>query len=200
MAAALGLLCGCATLGTTGHHQQMNIHRGMPKAEVKQLLGDPSFRSFNNRTEQWEYQHSAVAQYTQYLIVQFENDTVRSMYSFNELSRGRDLYPSLSSPSSEVPKEATAVIGSIDDEEFRELYQQVKEAIFKEDVLDRELRQRKVSSTQCIALLSLYTFDSDRLKMLRVLKDCIADTLYKDRIVDSFGLSYRDQAKNLLGY
>lgn len=198
IAATVGLLCGCGSLGSTGHRLQMNINRGMPKTEVQQLLGTPNFRSFNNRTEQWEYQSSAVGQYTQYLIVQFENDTVRSMYSFNELSKGRSLYPSLSYSSSEAPFKATAVIGSIDETEFRELYQQVADAIFKEDVLSRELRLRKVSCTQCIALLSLYRFDSDKLKMLNVLKDHIADTLYIDKIIDTFDLSSRNEAKRIL--
>lgn len=48
--------------------------------------------------------------------------------------------------------------------------------------------------------MSLYTFDNDKLKMLQVLKDHIADTTNYDNIVNSLDfISSKNKAKEILG-
>ena len=42
--------------------------------------------------------------------------------------------------------------------------------------LEKAIINKKLSCAQCLKLMSLYTFDNDKLKMLQVLKDHIADT------------------------
>ena len=47
--------------------------------------------------------------------------------------------------------------------------------------------------------MSLYTFDNDKLKMLQVLKDYIADTTNYDNIVNSLDfISSKNKAKEIL--
>lgn len=49
--------------------------------------------------------------------------------------------------------------------------------------------------------MSLYTFDNDKLKMLQVLKDHIADTTNYDNIVNSLDfISSKNKAKEILEY
>ena len=59
---------------------------------------------------------------------------------------------------------------------------------------------KKLSCAQCLKLMSLYTFDNDKLKMLQVLKDHIADTTNYDNIVNSLDfISSKNKAKEILG-
>lgn len=188
-------LSSCSvTLGRGSHNALMEVNKGMTKEEVNKLFGQPDFRRFDSDLEQWEYQRGRIGSFTKYLIIEFENDTVRSMDSFNEISKGTAV------GNMDTKKVSLHVTSSIDDDEFDEIYHKVKDSVFKESTLDRSIRFQKFSCAQCIRLMSLYTFDDDKLKMLKVLKGHIADTQNYNDIIDSLDfISSRDKAREILG-
>lgn len=193
--AAIGItLSSCSvTPGSIHHSALMDINKGMTKGEINKLIGQPNFRRFDNNLEQWEYQKGGLG-HTKYLIIEFQNDTVKSLDSFNEISKGTSV------GKMDTKRVSLHVTGSIEDDEFNEIYNKVKDSLFKESTLDRCIRFQEFSCAQCIRLMSLYTFDDDKLKMLKVLKGHIADTQNYDDIIDSLDfISSRDKAKEILG-
>ena len=188
-------LCNCSvTLGNKSHSALMKLQKGMTKEETDKLLGKPDFRRFDGNLEQWEYQNGGLGVYTKYLIVEFENDAVKSMDSFNEISK-KSIMEKMS-----IEKTSLHVTGSVKDNEFDKIYNNVKNAVFKEDTLERVIRNREFSCAQCLRFLSLYTFDNDKLKMLEILKKHIVDTENYDDIINSLDfISNRDKAKEILG-
>lgn len=189
------VLSSCSvTLGSGSHNALMKASKGMTKEEVNKLFGPPDFRRFENDLEQWEYQKGGIGSFTKYLIIEFENDTIKSMDSFNEISKG------ISIGNMDTKRVSLHITGSIDDDEFDEIYNKVKDSVFKESTLDRSIRFQEFSCAQCIRLMSLYTFDDDKLKMLKVLKGHIVDTQNYDDIIDSLDfISSRDKAREILG-
>lgn len=189
------VLSSCSvTLGSGSHNALMKVSKGMTKEEVNKLFGQPDFRRFENDLEQWEYQKGGIGSFTKYLIIEFENDTIKSMDSFNEISKGTSV------GNMDTKRVSLHVTGSIDDDEFDEIYNKVKDSVFKESTLDRSIRFQEFSCAQCIRLMSLYTFDDDKLKMLKVLKGHIVDTQNYDDIIDSLDfISSRDKVREILG-
>jgi len=190
---AISMMLGsCVTLGETTSDKAFKIQRGMTKEEAGQILGKPDFRRFDGDLEQWEYQNGGGI-YRQYLIVEFKDDVVKSMDSYNEISRGSSV-GNLNSH-----KVSLSVVGSVEDNEFDEVYNEVKNSVFKESTLERSIRDKKFSCAQCLQFI-LYTFDDDKLKMLKVLKGHIADTINYDDIVNSLDfISSKDKAREILG-
>lgn len=191
---AISMMLGsCITSKDSISDKSFEIQRGMTKEEAGRILGKPDFRRFDGDLEQWEYQNGGGI-YRQYLIVEFKDDVVKSMDSYNEISRGSSV-GNLNSH-----KVSLSVIGSVEDNEFDEVYNEVKNSVFKESTLERSIRNKKFSCAQCLQLMSLYTFDDDKLKMLKVLKGHIADTINYDDIVNSLDfISSKDKAREILG-
>ncbi|WP_455668405.1 DUF4476 domain-containing protein [Phocaeicola sp.] len=191
---AISMMLGsCVTSKDSISDKSFEIQRGMTKEEAGRILGKPDFRRFDGDLEQWEYQNGGGI-YRQYLIVEFKDDVVKSMDSYNEISRGSSV-GNLNSH-----KVSLSVVGSVEDNEFDEVYNEVKNSVFKESTLERSIRNKKFSCAQCLQLMSLYTFDDDKLKMLKVLKGHIADTINYDDIVNSLDfISSKDKAREILG-
>ena len=81
-----------------------------------------------------------------------------------------------------------------------QIYNETKNSVFKDSTLEKAIINKKLSCAQCLKLMSLYTFDNDKLKMLQVLKDHIADTTNYDNIVNSLDfISSKNKAKEILG-
>ena len=157
---------------TTGSIKQKawKVQQGMTTEEIGQLLGKPDFRRFDGSLEQWEYQSGGIATSCKFLIIEFRNGKVTSMDSYNEIAKETSVGDLYSS------KISLHTVGSIDDNEFEKIY------------------------NECLKLMSLYTFDNDKLKMLQVLKDHIADTTNYDNIVNSLDfISSKNKAKEILG-
>lgn len=114
-------------------------------------------------------------------------------HSYNEIAKETsvgDLYSS---------KISLHTVGSIDDNEFEKIYNETKNSVFKDSTLEKAIINKKLSCAQCLKLMSLYTFDNDKLKMLQVLKDHIADTTNYDNIVNSLDfISSKNKAKEIL--
>lgn len=170
------------------------VQQGMTTEEIGQLLGKPDFRRFDGSLEQWEYQSGGIATSCKFLIIEFRNRKVTGMDSYNEIAKETsvgDLYSS---------KISLDTVGSIDDNEFEKIYNETKNSVFKDSTLEKAIINKKLSCAQCLKLMSLYTFDNDKLKMLQVLKDHIADTTNYDNIVNSLDfISSKNKAKEILG-
>ena len=176
-------LVSCHTTGSI-KQKAWKVQQGMTTEEIGQLLGKPDFRRFDGSLEQWEYQSGGIA----------TSCKVTSMDSYNEIAKETsvgDLYSS---------KISLDTVGSIDDNEFEKIYNETKNSVFKDSTLEKAIINKKLSCAQCLKLMSLYTFDNDKLKMLQVLKDHIADTTNYDNIVNSLDfISSKNKAKEILG-
>ena len=178
-------LVSCHTTGSI-KQKAWKVQQGMTTEEIGQLLGKPDFRRFDGSLEQWEYQSGGIATSCKFLIIEFRNGKVTSMDSYNEIAKETSAGDLNSS------KISLHTVGSIDDNEF--------EKIFKDSTLEKAIINKKLSCAQCLKLMSLYTFDNDKLKMLQVLKDHIADTTNYDNIVNSLDfISSKNKAKEILG-
>ena len=50
------MLVGCVTAGVGFTNEQLaGIHRGMTLEQVKEVLGAPAYRSFDDKGEEWEF-------------------------------------------------------------------------------------------------------------------------------------------------
>mgnify|MGYP002224405730 FL=1 len=89
------------------------------------------------------------------------------------------------------------------DNDFQQLYNKIKQKPFKDeqlDILSLAAGHRWFSCQQCVRLMSIYTFDDDKLKVLQILATRIADKENYDKIINSLDfLSSEDKAKEMLG-
>ena len=89
------------------------------------------------------------------------------------------------------------------DNDFQQLYNKVKQKPFKDDQLDilsLAAERRWFSGRQCVRLMSIYTFDDDKLKVLKILATRIVDRENYDEIINSLDfLSSENKAKEMLG-
>lgn len=75
------LMTGCQALNFDS--RMMEVHEGMPQSRVRDLLGKPSQRSFDKRTEVWEYIMPYSEVENKICIVRFNKDKrVTSMDTF----------------------------------------------------------------------------------------------------------------------
>lgn len=156
----------------------MEVEKGMHKTEVVNLLGQPDYRRFDKDWEEWEYRNAYTV-----LIIRMEDDRVVGMDSFNtdELKQQYPVYP--------LPPEAPYVQrSSLDDPVFQTLYNRVVKEPFKDDqlkVLSAGVVNKRFTCEQCIKLMSIYTFDDDRLKVFDLVFPHIIDGENYQTIVDS---------------
>ena len=149
-------LVSCHTTGSI-KQKAWKVQQGMTTEEIGQLLGKPDFRRFDGSLEQWEYQSGGIATSCKFLIIEFRNGKVTSMDSYNEIAKETsvgDLYSS---------KISLDTVGSIDDNEFEKIYNETKNSVFKDSTLEKAIINKKLSCAQCLKLMSLYTFDNDKL-------------------------------------
>ena len=187
-------LVSCHTTGSI-KQKAWKVQQGMTTEEIGQLLGKPDFRRFDGSLEQWEYTKTNMSTAANtVIIIDFVDGMVTNMDSYNEIAKETsvgDLYSS---------KISLHTVGSIDDNEFEKIYNETKNSVFKDSTLEKAIINKKLSCAQCLKLMSLYTFDNDKLKMLQVLKDHIADTTNYDNIVNSLDfISSKNKAKEILG-
>lgn len=204
------LVMGCSIMYSPGDTVQrrphLQISRGMSMAEVRQMLGEPSYRRFNTHQEEWEY----VRQYSRpnRIVVTFEGGLVASLNTYDvapppsehpiviepEVQRPpRPLYPPYGPPG----------YGWVDNAWFEEFFRRVQEKSFTSDKLKLIASapdSKLFSSRQCLRLMDLFTWGDEKLKVLRALAPRLADHEYVYKIVDSFTFdSEKDKAARILG-
>lgn len=184
-------LVGCAT----PHYKALiKVQPGMTQTEIMKLFGQPKFRRFDAEGEEWEYQKSSVFGNRKYLIIEFKDGKVIALDSF-------DSFPARSTdPAGYHTCSAFSTKEAPRDDEFQQLYEKVKSSVFKESTLERSIFYQSFTCKQCIKLMSLYTFDDDKLKILKVLVGHISDKGNYNDIVDSLDfISSKEKARSILG-
>ena len=73
---ACGCLLGCASTTARGKEA---LNPGMTTAQVKELLGSPDGRSFNETNEAWQYQDVVGLGQCEYLTAWFTNGVLKTV-------------------------------------------------------------------------------------------------------------------------
>lgn len=189
----------------------LKIEKGMSKREITNLLGNPDYRRFDHEYEQWEFIKVDPLYGTRTIIlVDFLDDKVTNMDSFN----GGDVTQTPAPPVAVYPPNDIEYDRPrppynnhmrpgriINDRDFQQLYNTVKSKPFKDDQLELlvvGVADRYFSCQQCIRLMSIYTFDDDKLKVLDIVAPRIADPENYEDIVRSLSfLSSQDKVRKM---
>lgn len=219
LSAALGLILvgGCLPSGCsmlyppgmmTSRRPHLEISRGMSMADVRQMMGEPSYRRFNAQDEEWEY----IRAYSRpnRIVVTFTGGVVSSLNTYDVAPPPAEPEPIIVErevhrpPYPAYPPQAYPPYGrGVDSGWFEEFYRRVREKPFTSDqlrLIASAPESKLFSSAQCLRLLELFRWDDDRLKVLRVIAPRLADHQYAYKIIDSFTFeSGKDEAARLLG-
>lgn len=195
-------LTGCSSLFYNTKGEVLNqIQDGMSMKEVTQLLGAPEYRRFDQGMEEWEYLRvlSNNIGVTTHIIVNFEDGKVVAMDSFAGASRSA---PAISGEVV-IDSPSPVYVKGMYPEAFRRFYEQVKSRPFKDDQMEmlRTLaRNNRLNCGQCASLMSLYTFDDDKMTVLGIFASRIVDPENHEAILNVIdSLFKRDDAKKMLG-
>lgn len=198
----LFLVAGSLFLSSCGTYKAsrdaiLKIEKGMSKREVTNLLGNPDYRRFDHDLEQWEFIKVDQLFGTKTIIlVDFDNDRVVNMDSFDGNNNPAPVPPITVYPPNDMdydrpqpPVYNHARPGrSMNEKDFNELYNKVRAKPFKDDQLEL-LAVGAVNNfftcKQCIRLMSIYTFDDDKLKVLELIAPHIVDRENYEDIIDS---------------
>ncbi len=188
--------------GTLTNSKMMSIQKGMTKDEILRLLRTPYYRNFNQETEEWVY----IAE-DKNLIIGFYNDLVETMNTYPAGTYyNRSAYPEYNnssySPQYSPSYPPVNYDSSAREREFQYLYESVKRETFKDDQL-QTLRSgvynRSFTVNQVVRMMSIYTFDDDKLKVLEIMASGIIDREYQMVIKDAltFNSSW-EKAQNII--
>ena len=184
------------------------IERGMSREQVTQVMGRPDTRSLAaDGSEQWEYRRSDAGGTIYVTQITFYEGRVTRMDNHREAARlpERTPYPSRPQqgggyPGSGYPGEAYPgggyPRGSYEaeqerraEEAFSQFIRDIQSKPFDEDKfrLIRDVAQRNYFTTeQTIRVLSLFSWDDEKFKVLTILAPRIRDSFNAHRIVDLF--------------
>ena len=185
----------------------------MTQEEVTKLLGRPDYRRFDEQGEQWEYRKGGgIGHYGTTILIDFKNNLVSNLDSFESVPTppAVAVCPPAQVESTVAPRpphhngHRPNYPQITSDNDFQQLYNKIKQKPFKDeqlDILSLAAGHRWFSCQQCVRLMSIYTFDDDKLKVLQILATRIADKENYDKIINSLDfLSSEDKAKEMLGH
>lgn len=202
----LFVLCGCTTF-LSYTNPAMQIQKGMDSNAVAKLMGEPQYRSFIDNSEEWVYERSTVTNVeTKVIVVTFVNSKVVELNSFPQIK------PTIQQPSVVVtppvyidtnrPHYPNNKIVAMDNAAFQSLYNNVKAKPFKDDKLELlkiGVSNRYLTCTQCSKLMSLFSFDDEKMSIVRIVAPRIIDRENFTQIIDSLSfLSNKTEAKKLM--
>lgn len=178
-----------------------NVQKGMTKHEVTALLGEPQFRRFDRDLDEWEYSKYVSGSGYTTIILSFEDNKVVAMDSF----RSADCHstPSVTVAPGEVvvTPPITIYVKGMRASEFQRFYDRVKSRTFKDSMLEEMATgaDYSLNCNQCARLMSLFNFDDEKMKVLRIFAPNIADREnYKEILDELISLFEKDDAKKLL--
>ncbi len=199
-------ISGCASILGINKEVMMSVQKGMSRKEVSSILGKPDYRRFDHDVEEWEFIKNIAdnAGWTT-IIVSFIDGRVISMDSFRTDAPPPPVtvYPSVE-VNGNIPSLPHVTVGrGMNERDFQSLYNKVKSKPFKDDqleLLENGIGNRKLSCKQCVRMMSIYTFDDDKLKVLKILAPNIADRENYDQIIDALDfISSEEKARTILG-
>ena len=186
-------LVGLITLTACGLQRGINdLSLGMSKAEVTSILGKPDLRNLNASEEVWQYFVSPNVGMTDTYTISFKNERLSSLNSVRKKESPQSVpviipEPDVKTyPQSRIPERSR----------YDQRAQEEAEQEFKEFLS----RYQKFSSLQVKRILQLFSWDSERLDVLRVLVPTMMDGYKVHEIIDVFDFSSgKDEARRILG-
>lgn len=182
------LLSGCGIIN--GNNGLMKIQKGMSPREVSRLLGSPSYRRFSDGGEQWEYRSYALNGHNT-ILIDFVDGAVVNLDSFFEDAFTSSIpvvvrqIPDNGRPQ-RAHRPALPEGRAMNDADFQTLYHLVKKQSFKDEMLKQlsvGILHNRFSCRQCAQMMSLFTFDDDRLKVVDLMADRLIDREHTDEIL-----------------
>lgn len=187
------------------------IKQGMSPQEITQLLGKPEYRRLDYDIEEWEYRKktSILDNEATVIIIRFENERLIYLDSFKASERQPPVPVASATPSSPssvvigIGRPSSPIGPPMSDNRFEEFYNQVKSSIFKSEqmkLIHTGVKDRRFTCKQCARMMSLFTFDDDKFKVIKIFAPYLTDKENYDIITDNFLLSSdRKKALKALG-
>lgn len=203
-------LCSCGTYKSS-RDAILKIEKGMSKREITNLLGNPDYRRFDHDIEQWEFiKTDPIWGNRTIILVDFLDGRVTNMDSFNGDNVAQTPAPPIAVyPPNDIeydrpqpPHNNHGRPGRvISDNDFQQLYNKVKSKPFKDDQLELlsiGVGNRNFSCRQCIKMMSIYTFDDDKLLVLDIMEPRIIDRENYEDIIRSLSfISSQDKVRKM---
>lgn len=182
------------------------IRQGMTQEEVTKLLGRPDFRRIDYGLEEWEYRKLFSPLDSDYttVIVRFEDGRLVYMDSFHASDREPQAppVPVVQEPVAVVPVQPVYP-NAMPDRAFRDFYQKVKREIVPDDqikLIRATVGHKLFTCRQCAEMMSLFTFDDDKMQVLRAFAPRLVDKENYETILREIDSMFtQDDAKKLLG-
>lgn len=213
VAAALYLLLqvSCSNAFYSSSNVLGQIKQGMSPQEITQLLGKPEYRRLDYDIEEWEYRKKLnfLDSEETVIIIRFENERLIYLDSF----KARERQPQTPVASVTPPPPSPVVIGierpsspigpPMSDNRFEEFYDDAKSYIFKSEQMQfirSGVKNKRFTCRQCARMMSLFTFDDDKFKIIKIFAPYLTDKENYDVITDYFLLSSdREKVLKALG-
>lgn len=203
-------ISSCGGLTTTG--TVMQIQKGMSQEEVTRLLGKPDYRRFDQGSEQWEYRKTNMtigASPNMTILIDFIDNRVTNMDSFDDSAPGPHIAICPPAPPEEVTIEAVnrpehhrPGKRSMNPTDFERLYNKVKQKPFKDDqmeLLSVGVADRYFTCHQVARLLSIFTWDDEKMEVLNMILPRITDKENSEVIVKKMdSLFKQDDVRKML--
>lgn len=174
----------------------LRLQAGMSQAEVVSIVGEPHNRAFDGALEEWTYVHNDLLSQEYWSLI-FDRGILRSMSQRRPEVRRIEGYPSEQREPVYPPTYGEGYAGS---EWFERLYAEVRRAPFESDklrLIADASRGGVFSTQQTVALMKIFSFDGERLKVLRILapRTILRGDAYE--IINSFTFE-KDAARRIL--
>ena len=205
-------LVGIISLTACGLQRGINdLSLGMSKAEVTRILGKPDLRNLNASEEVWQYFVSPYIGETDTYTISFKNERLSSLNSVRQKESPQSVPVIIPEPDvkiypqSRIPERSRYEQRAQEEaeKEFKEFLSRVKRQTFTKDMIAYvrdAARYQKFSSLQVKRILQLFTWDSERLDVLRVLAPVMMDGYKVHEIIETFDFSSgKDEARRILG-
>lgn len=184
------------------------IETGMSPQEVTDLLGKPEYRRLDYGLEEWEFQKylNALDKEPTVIIIRFEDNQLVYMDSFKESERQPQtsvppVRPSQKPPIVVVP--GPGIGHPVSEQQFNEFYNKVKSRPFKDDQLKLiriGVENKYFTCKQCARMMSLYAFDDEKLKVLKIFAPHILDKENYDVLSEEImSLIEQEKVPHILG-
>ncbi len=183
---SIGIACfflsGCGTF--TSARQLNKVTEGMSKSQVLSILGQPSERQLKNGLETWEYSKLSISDLLpKRVVVEFSNNKVSGFHAVDDNVSSQEEKPVPPQKHSDLrpvspPPYHFERRGYMSDSEFQFLYDKVKNKPFKDErmeLLQVGCLDSRFSCAQCVRIMSIFTWDDDKLAVLRTMAKHIVD-------------------------
>ena len=204
-------LVGVMTLTACGLQRGINdLSLGMSKAEVTSILGKPDLRNLNASEEVWQYFVSPDIRTTDTYTISFKNERLSSFNSTRKKESPQSVPVIISEPEvkifpqSRIPERSRYEQRAQEEaeREFKEFLARIKRQTFTKDMIAYvrdAARYQRFSSLQVKRILQLFSWDSERLDVLRILAPSMTDGYKVHEIIETFDFSSgKDEARQIL--